>query len=552
MNKNIVILVLAGIALSVSLAVYFIKPAPPIGNNDVPLSADERRAVQILQLAEASCLSGQSTNAGFKLDISTDLLTQLSAASGINRDSSRGAVNYLDEQIRLVADEKIRDCLQQYMPQVRDCLLGDCNASALPGNIEFEFTYKIPENIPYLYENQVAFGLQNRLSNRILLSQPSTHYYVDSVALIPEGKKKTAAIFAVAKESYETDTDHSVRFCLQRAANIDPAANPLTRYHCNETQGCRHDELTPIWFSFCNGNNHSLFNLDFSPITSSHAAETDRAWVIPSLATLKKRDDLFGIGYTHFQLQTLSPLNVDADGYYLDLAVNGRETRVNGLPGNFSATAHDFSQPLSIDFALQNLNFSGKRNGCDQISLTLHFVKNGELTGEPVTLGRSYVALRDAREKDITHDGITYRWNGSYVRAPREYDTEVFISSILISKTLEFAANQQRIERAQQDISAMKTAFDQLGLMFEGKPLISVIRPPLTQISYGLAIGIIEDTQQVRFTFDNATATRLKTFLLQQRERGNPYRQIIKSDSFLYSIRGDKSYMASPAVCWDD
>ena len=98
----------------------------------------------------------------------------------------------------------------------------------------------------------------------------------------------------------------------------------------------------------------------------------------------------------------------------------------------------------------------------------------------------------------------------------------------------------------------MKRDFDGLGLNFEGRPLVAVMRPPLTQLSYGLAIGMVEETQQIRFTYDRDTAIRLKEFLLKQRAQGGKYRSTIAHDTFLYSIRGDKSYMASPPVCADD
>jgi hypothetical protein len=205
-----------------------------------------------------------------------------------------------------------------------------------------------------------------------------------------------------------------------------------------------------------------------------------------------------------------------------------------------------------IEFALQNLDFSGANDGCDSLALTLHFLKDENVVGNPIKIERSYVALRDARVKEFQRNGVTYRWSGKYIRAPREYDTEVFVISILVSQDLDFRAHQQEAEHARHIVSTMKAEFDRLGLVFQGRPLVAVIRPPLTQISYGLAIGVVEETQQIRFTFKNETARQLQQFLLAQRGKGLKFKEVIKSDTFVYSIRGEASYMASPPVCRDD
>ena len=551
MNRNTVILILAGVILLGGMVIYFVDRDSQ-SNNSAPLSTDERRGLQLLKVAQDLCLAGESQKAGLDLNISVELANKLGAGVDINKDKAKGAVNYLDEKIRLIADENIRKCLQDQMSKIRECLLGDCQASALPQAIEFQFTYSPTKQNPYLHEDRIAFGLEHRVNNRTLLLQPSKNYYVDSVELLPPGKTRHAALYGVVKEGHRTDIDPSTKFCLTRATWTSPPPSNHTRLHCKENEGCTQDILTPNWFDLCPLPSPQESSAGFLLFSTAHANHGAHRWVIPSLETLATRDDLFGIGYTHFALKSLSPIPRDAEGFFYEITVNGWETSVNGLPGSFQAKSHDFSKPLQIEFGLQNLNFSGERNGCDHLTLTIHFVKGGEEVGEPVTLSRSYVALRDARLKHLSYDTIPFEWNGKYRRAPKEYDTEVFVSSILISKDLDFSKHTQTLTHAQQTISGMKTEFDQLKLVFEDRPLVAVIRPPLTQLSYGLAIGMLEDTQQIRFTYDHDTARRLQGFLLNYRTRGQRYAQVIQSDTFLYSIRGSKSYMASPPVCWDD
>jgi hypothetical protein len=554
MNRNTVILIFAGVIFFGGLAIYFIDTGS-LSNNSVTLSTDERRGLQLLKVAQDVCLAGESQKAGLDLNVSVELKSQLGtlgAGVDIKKDKAKGAVNYLNEKIRLVADENIRKCLQDAMPKIQECLLGDCQASALPKAIEFQFTYQPTTQNPYLHQDRIAFGLEHRVNNRTLLLQPAQGYYVDSIELLPPGKTRHAAIYGVVKEGHRNDIDPSTRFCLTRASWSSPPSNNHTRIHCKQGEDCTHDSITPKWFDLCPIASSEHATAGFSIINTAYAGNSTHRWVIPSLKTLSTRDDLFGIGYTNFMVKSLSPIPRDAEGYFYEVTVNGWDTSVNGLPGSFQAKSHDFSKPLQIEFALQNLNFSGERNGCDNLTLTIHFVKGGKEVGEPVTLTRSYVALRDARLKHLSHNNISFKWDGKYRRAPKEYDTEVFVSSILISKTLEFAKHAQALTQAQHTISQMKTEFDQLKLVFEGHSLVAVIRPPLTQLSYELAIGILEDTQQIRFTYDNATARRLRTLLLDQRTGGPRYTRVIKADTFVYSIRGSKSYMASPPVCWDD
>jgi hypothetical protein len=539
--------------IAVALTVFFYdggNQLPPSSQIEIDLSPDEIKGLRLLRLAQETCLSGESSDVGVNIDLSTDYVTSFKQISGVRKDKARGAVNYVDDQVRAIVDKDIRNCLQKHMPQIQACLLGNCGSASMPKDVEFQFTYKPIHQNPHWEKDLLHFGLKHRVSGRRLLAKQPEGYFEDSLPLLAQGKKLEAAIFGVVRESHVPDFNDDTRVCFSRSAVLPDAAS-YTLYHCEQGDGCRHEPSTPKWFDACpledTGRNFFL-----SPFIRTAYAQDSKDWAIPSLTVLQNREDLFGIGYTRFKVAASSAMNKDFDGYFYDIAVNGWQANIDGLPGSYRAQAHDFSQPLSIEFGLQNLNFSGVNDGCDEIVLTLNFVKEGEPAGEPVTLRRSYVALRDARVKEIATDHGQYRWTGKYQRAPKMYDTEVFISSILIAKSLDFQTHQSAIENAKRSISGMKRDFDALGLKFEGRPLVAVIRPPLTQLSYGLAIGMVEETQQIRFTYENATAKRLRQFLLQQRARGGAYQSIIAPDTFLYTVRGDKSYMASPPVCADD
>jgi hypothetical protein len=558
-KKTVVMLVIVALLVAIALYVFYQDSNDSLStanHDEVQLSADELKGLRLLRLAQEACLAGESSDVAVNIDLSTDYLTSFKQVSGVHKDKTRGAINYVDEKVRSIVDKEIRECLQKHMPQIQACLLGDCSTASLPKAIDFRFTYQQLHENPYLEKNLVSFGLENSIDNHTLIKQPGKGYYVDAIPLLAQGKKRNAAIFGVVRESYVPDYNEHTNFCLRRAAALPDAGN-FTLFHCKQGEGCQHEVSTPKWFELCSssaiGRTDTFSPLDPLPslITTAYA-EGERAWAIPTLKTLQQREDLFGIGYTHFKLQADSAMNKNYDGYYYDITVNGWQANINGMAGSFRAQAHDFSKPVAIEFGLQNLNFSGVNDGCDEIAVTLNFVKDGESAGKPITLRRSYVALRDARIKELDADHIHYRWTGKYQRAPKMYDTEVFVSSILVASNLDFQANRAAIAKAKDNISRMKRDFDALGISFDGRPLVAVIRPPLTQISYGLAIGMVEETQQIRFTYDRDTASRLRQFLLQLRSRGGSYRSTIAHDTFLYSVRGDKSYMASPPVCADD
>lgn len=553
MKRGVVILVIVAVMVAVALGVFFYDGGNSLSNSgqsEVSLSADEQKGLRLLRLAQEACLSGETSDVSINIDLSTDYITKFKQNSGVHKDKARGAVNYVDEQVRSIVDKDIRACLEKHMAQIKACLLGDCSSASLPKDVEFQFTYQTIHENPHWEKDLLHFGLKNRVSGRRMLAQQPEGYFEDSLPLLAKEKRLEAAIFGVVRESHVPDYNDDTRLCLSRSEVI-PAAGSYTLYHCKQGDGCRHEPSTPKWFDICapteTGQNDFL-----SPFIRTAYADDAREWAIPSLAVLEKREDLFGIGYTRFKVEADSAMNKDYDGYYYDIAVNGWQANIDGLPGSYRAQAHDFSRPVVMEFGLQNLNFSGVNDGCDEIVLTMHFVKDGEEAGKPMTMRRSYVALRDARVKEVSADHQRFRWTGKYQRAPKMYDSEVFVSSVLVSKELNFQQHGPAIEKAKRNISRMKRDFDALGLKFEGRPLVAVIRPPLTKISYGLAIGMVEKTQQIRFTFERSMAKSLRKFLLEQRKKGADYRSVIAHDTFIYKIRGDDDYMASPPVCADD
>ena len=551
------LLIMFVLVLTVTAIVFF---KDKVFSPEVTLSESEKKGMKLLKIAQDACLSGQTDNVDLYAKVQGSLTEGANAGAGISDVTSKGAVNYLDESIRNIADGEIRACLDPHLRSIKACILGDCQADELPKTIDFKFKNSDSEqiNTQNQYSDIAFFRLQNKQGEKKLVKQDDD-FFSETIELLDIGVTSIAQVAFQVRQG-NTLLKQPAKICLQRAKTVKPNDNNYVEFRCNANGECLHDEMSPKWFDLCpltNDPDSSISNLNWlSPFISEAYAQTKHTyWAVPSLPTLESRvdqQDLIGIGYTHFFLSSDKPIRNGADALYYDLQVNGQTVLEDGLYPDFNLKSYDDTQPLSINFGLQNLNFSGQVNGCDELTLNIQFLKDGQPIGDNILWHRSYVSLRDAREKQLKVGATNLSWQGIYRRASKEYDSEVFVNSVFVNKTLQFAENIDAIKDTQQVMSKMKAKFDQAGLTFQGQTLVAVIRPPLTQISYGLAVGIVEETGQIRYTFSSTMASELKSYLLALREQGQKYRNIIRKDSFIYTLRSAKSYSQSPAICWDE
>ena len=533
-------------------------------NNNRLLGPDEQKGYELLEAAKNICLSNESQSLKAGIDGLLDT-AKGSISTEITDEKLRGAINYVDDEIRGLQDNEIRACMLKSWPKIEACLLGDCNSADLPANIAFQFNYEFEDSADATLDPAlVRLAVQNRQTT-MLVRQPPENYYPYNFGLPPVGEVLNARIHRVVKESYSSSQDSATKLCLMRAATLPSGPNPSahTRYRCSQTDGtCKHDALSPRWFDLCpvagaeNGGAPrgvgSYLNglLSLSSAVYARDAVSD-VWHVPSLETLQARTEIFGQGYTEFTVASTAPAAVDADGYFVSLAVNGQPVHIDGMPPSFMTRPLKAGENVDYSFALQNLNFSGVNAGCDTISAAFQFVKDGKPVGKTIEFRRSYVALRDARTKTIPWGDNSLVWTGKFVRAPRQYDNEFFAQSIVIPGGLDKLKDTAKIASAQTNITKMKTRFDNLGLKFDGNALVAVIRPPLTQTSYGLAVGMVEPTGQIRFTFKYSEAKALKTEIMAKRS-DDDVRRAVDKGAFIYSVRGDEAFMKSPPVCQDE
>jgi hypothetical protein len=541
-NKYFISIILAIALLIVSYRAFFHQDKP------VPLTEDEKKGMHLLEVAKQACLSGKTDKASVDLNAKLEDKTALSVGANANGTSLSGALNYLDDNIKATQDNEIRECFKPYMETIRQCVIGKCPLivdDRAPRTIEFQFTYK-PKIPLYIKEREVFFGVQYSTGSRLLVLQHNG-YFIENVEFPNSGEPIVAEIAPVTTDGNK-NSGNIISFALERSAVADYTKNKFTQYDCVADEGCKHNKMSPLWFDWKSQNEPKVSSVWFIP--SAYADSEKDFWSIPNLETLNNKNSERTIGYTHFSVTSDKPLNIDADAFFYDITANGVAANINGVTGSYRAIKYDPSLPLNIEFGLQNLNFSGHDAGCDAIGLSIRFIKNGTLLDKPIHLTRPYIALRDAGKVTSSINDVAISWTGNYIRAGKEYDNEVFLLSKLVSNDLDFEAHKTKIQAAVTEIERVKNDFNNLKLTFNNQPLVAVVRPPLTKISYSLAVGIVEDNKQIRFTFDENKARELKRFLIAQRNSSSTAKRVIDPGLFIYKIRGDASYVPSPQACF--
>lgn len=235
-------------------------------------------------------------------------------------------------------------------------------------------------------------------------------------------------------------------------------------------------------------------------ISVAHAepAPSGPHWVVPSLRTLRARtasDE--GVGFTEFVL-TSGPLAGmrEADSFVYGLRVNGTPVHIDGWPPDAHRKPFDPEKGLGLEFGLENLDFSGKHSGFEEVQVELQFSKGARVVGKAAVPLR-YVALRDAAECEVkAGQDLTIRWRARYVHPRREDVYQIFLLSTPSVKEAE----------------TRKTLIDDARLKVAGQVVVAVVRPPLTgNPAYGVSLGVLQSTGQVKFTFDDVTSQRLMT-----------------------------------------
>jgi hypothetical protein len=119
-----------------------------------------------------------------------------------------------------------------------------------------------------------------------------------------------------------------------------------------------------------------------------------------------------------------------------------------------------------------------------------------------------YAALRNVGSSEIKTDKGAFTWSARYEVSNAQgkgTDWRVFVRSAP-------RAELAQLEKARQDIDDLGLAYPEGGHDY---PVRAVLRPPLLA-GWGLALGLVQPSGQIRFTFTSDEATAIKNFAKQK------------------------------------
>ncbi|GGW83091.1 hypothetical protein [Alteromonas halophila] len=263
----------------------------------------------------------------------------------------------------------------------------------------------------------------------------------------------------------------------------------------------------------------------------AYAQSEERGWITPSLSTLEEMNETEHITYVDFHVSASDLRLPDrVNNFSYALSVNHSPIYLNGWQENETRTAVNPSMRFEFQFGLQNLDFSGKDFGQENIHLTFKFFSDDQLV-KTHAISRKYIALRQVQETQVqAEDGTVYRWRGNQFFG-KDDGYEVFIWSS---------------EKPDELVGRRKLFFDDEDITYDTREVVSVIRPPLNENeNWGLVVGLKDQFGRVEFTFNKEKADDIlawaKTDLLGKRTRKRPEtghdHPLIKAP-YLYELKG--------------
>ncbi len=161
-----------------------------------------------------------------------------------------------------------------------------------------------------------------------------------------------------------------------------------------------------------------------------------------------------------------------------------------------------------------------------------------------------------------TERGERFDWQGWYRPAEQENEFQLFLTSRKFDSALPDAENKVQVwgEKWRSKFDALAWVNDDAP---DGKPIVGVIRPPLTRkgttLAYGLSVELVEPSGQTRFTFTKTQVDTLAERLLalrdrESRDRGTALALIPRNlnkakDFYIRKLTGNKRWDAAPGVC---
>lgn len=546
----------------------------PIDRAKAEIAVNEKILTKAVDEAERACLSNTSSVQQRSLRGTLDAFVRKTNASvGLEEkiNQLRGAAQELPASVRLVENEAIRKCMSEYLAPVFAMVVRAYQSAApnaeWPDPIDFRFKFlRGPSRNAKLYSEYLVLHLRTRgralPPRRLLVQDPrGEQYFQQDIGYPYPGESVRGSLVAELKGDSQLTAEGPLitDLCMTRP-NTWPTEK--STYHdlfeCVEGKSCRPSTRATGWLQGCPaaaaGKVFYLPQGTLQPVAYepglTRVADVEPAlfWRTPSLQSLAERNSE-GVGYTVFTIETDRFKTQNITSVEVDVRVNGVSVREDGLPAALRAVGNDPAVPFFHTFALQTLDFEGADKGCDRIELRLKpIMENGRSGAEQIATLR-YVALRDVANRSQPFGDSMLRWSASYITPRREWRHLAELHSY-VYPSADAAARERMAVGAVED----KRWLDGLGLIYQGKKVVGVVRPPRTiqsdgTAAFGLAAGLVQETGQVRFTFSESDAGALSRFMIDQRRRDQKAARVIDPNPYIFQAIGGSRTV--PGVCVD-
>lgn len=524
--------------------------------------------ITLIDKTSKLCLSSDTSSVKIKgifnamrAGLSTDASTE------IQWQTLRGARDNLPRDVQLIENDKIRECAKHYIEPLFGIIINNFetanNNSEWPDWLDLRFNFKRTISLdPRIYSDKLRLDLPRikHSTSRIIAPQDVPFYQQD----IPYPQKDELVRGTIVPVKTGTSRLSREAPVITEICFKQPNKLPVPRqayyefFDCKEGDICRPARQSTAWLEACAsspapsksaGFLDYVFSTAYATQSTTQApnakSNTDPFWHVPSLQTLAKGNST-GVGYTIFTIETDAFQQQPVHAVEVDVKVNGVPVLEDGLSPKLRPVPTEPGEKYKYSFALQSLNFQGARHGCDRIDLSLT-PQNDERKRVQTTL--SYVALRDVAPRTQQLGMAHLTWSASYIVPAQEWRHYAIANSYSFLVT-----NNSSKQQAMRQVETDKMILDNLGLIYHDQKLIGVIRPPRTikpngSAAYGLALGLVQENGQVRFTFGETDARRLADFVVSQRNRNATLRNTISPNPFLFNANGGSR--TAPGMCED-
>jgi len=516
---------------------------------------------RVVGLAERACLSSHTSteNAGISLTFAA-ILNTLKSGVGLERQFKdlRGASEQLTGAVAKLENDDIRKCMNEKLAPafalVNTSYQPGDPAAAWPEPIDFRFNFaRVVSKDPDKYSENLKVNLlrasRSPVSRRITnqFDTAGSPYYQIDISYPTDGESIKGTITPEIKGQGRLSSEPTsfTPLCLQRPPSFPKIKAEYDMFDCTEGELCHSAMLATGWLATCSPGKSGEGIAPVNPRPTRYAAfrlaradsnVVERRWVVPSLEALSERN-AEGVGYTVFTLSTAAFRRPEVLGVEVDIRVNGTRVEEDGLAPEMRPAPNDPEQPFTHSFALQSLDFQGLRGGCDEVSVGLRPLYAGGSKGDSRAVTLLYAALRDVEERKVEFANDSLTWRASYITPEREWRFIPIVHSYLYP-----ADNPALASAAASAAEADKRWLDEQRFSYTGQRIVAVVRPPRTiqpdgTAAFGLGIGLLQPTGQIRFTFPEADARSLSAFMIAQRGRGNADR-VIASDQYIFQALG--------------